>query len=167
MIGGFRIRRFDALVAALVDAFARLVLGTLHSDLGGHASDTLAGGFRPLGWRDLKRLDLESGEADPQLAEVDGRLVRVSGYIVPVEDLESGTPHFPLVPKVGVSIHAPPPPANQALAVDMGGDAVESEVWGPCRVSGRLSIDCGEIPHAPAAFRMDGGHLNRPVRAFE
>ena len=110
MIGGFRIRRFDALAAALVDAFARLVLRTLRNDLGGHASDTVAGGFRPLGWRDLKLLDLESGEADPRLAEVDGRLVWVSGYIVPVEDLQSGTPHPPLPPHVGVSIHAPPGP---------------------------------------------------------
>jgi len=49
-----------------------------------------------------------------------------------------------------------PAPANQALAVDMGGDAVESEVWGPDWVSGCLSIDCVEIPHAPAAFRMEG-----------
>lgn len=156
MIGGFRVRRFDALATALVDAFARLILGTLRSNLSGHAPDTVAGGFRPLGCRDLKLLDLESGEADPRFAEVDGRLVWFSGYIVPVEDLQSGTPHFPLAPYVGASIHTPPPPANQALAVDMGGDAVESEVQGQYWVSGRLSIDCVEIPRAPAAFRMEG-----------
>ena len=156
MIGGFRIRRFDALAAALVDAFARSVLGTLRTVLGGHASDTGAGGFRPVGWRDLNLLDLESGEADPRLAEVDGRPDWFSGYIVPVEDLPSGTPHFPPAPNVGACTLTRPPPANQAVAVDMGGDAVESEGWGPYWVSGRLSTDCVEIPHAPAAFRMEG-----------
>ena len=156
MIGGFRIRRFDALSAALVDALARLVLGTPRSDLGGYASDAAAGGIRPLGCRDLKLLDLESGEADPRLAEFGGRLVRIPGYIVPMGDLQSGTPHLPLVPYVGACIHTPPPPSNEALTVDMGDDAVESEVWGPYWVSGRLSIDCVEIPHAPAAFRMEG-----------
>ena len=156
VIGGFRIRRFDALAAALVDAFAWLVLRTPRSDPGGCASDAEAGGFRRLGWRALKLLDLESGEADPRLAEIDGRLVRIPGYIDPVEDLQSGTPHFPLGPYVGACIHTPLPPANQALAVDMGGDAVESEVLGPYWVSGRLSIDCVEISHAPAAFQMEG-----------
>ena len=156
MIGGFRIRRFDALAAALVDAFARLVLGTPRSDLGGYTSDAAAGGFQPLAWLDLKLLDLESGETDPRHSECGGRLVRIPGYIVPAEDRQSGTPDFPPVPYVGSCIHTPPPPANQALAVDMSGDAVESEVWAPYWVSGRLSIDCVEIPHAPAAFQIEG-----------
>ena len=156
MTGGFRIRRFDALAAALVDAFARLVVGTPSSVLGGDVSDAAAGGFQPVGWRDLKLLDLESGEADPRLSEFGDRLVRIPGYSVPAEDRQSGTPDFPLVPYVGACIHTPLPPANQAPAVDMGGDAVESEVWGPYWVSGRLSIDCVEIPHAPAAFQIEG-----------
>ena len=128
MTGGFRIRRFDALAAALADAFARLVLGTPRSDLGGYVSDAAAGSFQHLAWRDLKLPDIEFGAADPRLSELGGRLVRIPGYVATVEDLRSGTPHFPLVPYVGAYVHTPPPRANQALAVDVGGDAVESEV---------------------------------------
>ena len=76
----------------------------------------------------LMLLDIESGTADPRLSELGCRLVRIPGYVVAVEDLRSGTPHFPLVPYVGAYVHTPAPRANQALAVDAGGDAVESEV---------------------------------------
>ena len=159
MTGAFRIRQFDALTAALVAVFAWLVFGTTRSDLGSYAplaSDAGAGGFQPLGWRDLKLLDHESGEADPRLAEFDGGLVRVPGYIVPLEDLQSRTSRFLLVPYVGACIHAPPPPANQILAVHMGGGAVEFEMWEAYWVSGRLSIDSVESPYGSVAFQLEG-----------
>ena len=159
MARAFRIRKFDALTAALVAAFAWLVVATSRSDLGGYAplaSDVGAGGFQPLGWRDLKLLDHESGEADPRLAEFDGGLVRVPGYIVPLEDLQSRASHFLLVPYVGACIHAPSPPANQIVAVEMGGGAVEFEMWEAYWVSGRLSIESVESPFGSAAFQMEG-----------
>lgn len=131
MVGGFRIRRFDALAASLVVAFAWLVLGISHSDLNGYASGAGADGFQPLGWRNLKLLDLETSEADPRLVRLGGRLVRIPSYIAPVEDPRSGAFHFPFVRYVGASIHMPPTPEDQALSRDMGGGAVESETWGP------------------------------------
>ena len=167
MTGGFCIRRFDALTAALVATFAWLVLGVSRSDLGSYAplaSDAGAGRFQPLGWRNLKLLDLESGEADPRLAELGGRLVRIPGYVARAEHLQSGTSHFPFVPYVGASIHTPPPPANQSLAVDMGGGRTRNV--GPYWVRGRLLIEGVETPYGPAAFQMEGIRID-PIELSE
>lgn len=46
-----------------------------------------------------------------------GQVVRIPGFIVPIEYLGSGVSAFILVPFVGACIHVPPPPANQLVFV--------------------------------------------------
>ena len=88
----FRVHRFDLLVVAMVGAFLWSLFASLGGDLGGYEplpSDAEGAGARPLGWMDLSLLDLESGRVDPRLAKFDGKLVRVPGYIVPLEDFQA------------------------------------------------------------------------------
>lgn len=49
--------------------------------------------------------------------EWDGKIVRLSGFIVPVEFKGAGVTSFILVPYVGACVHVPPPPANQLVFV--------------------------------------------------
>lgn len=49
--------------------------------------------------------------------EWNGQIVRLPGYIVPIEYEGTGVTAFILVPYVGACIHVPPPPANQLVFV--------------------------------------------------
>ncbi|WP_254684788.1 DUF3299 domain-containing protein [Sulfitobacter sp. JL08] len=49
--------------------------------------------------------------------DFNGKIVRIPGYIVPLETSGSGVTEFILVPYVGACIHVPPPPANQLVFV--------------------------------------------------
>ncbi|MCB1019712.1 MAG: DUF3299 domain-containing protein [Acidobacteria bacterium] len=159
MAHAFRFHRFDLLFVVLAGAVVWLALASTKEDLGGFEpppSDPVDGDFRPLGWKDLRLLDLERGEVDPRLVAFDGQLVRVPGYIVPLEDYQARTSHFLLVPYVGACIHSPPPPANQIVAVQMVDGPVAFEMWETYWISGRLFIEEAQSPYGAAAFHMRG-----------
>ena len=46
-----------------------------------------------------------------------GQIVRLPGFIVPIEYSGTGVTAFMLVPFVGACVHVPPPPANQLVFV--------------------------------------------------
>lgn len=46
-----------------------------------------------------------------------GQVVRLPGYIVPIDYSGTGVTAFILVPFVGACVHVPPPPANQLVFV--------------------------------------------------
>jgi len=48
---------------------------------------------------------------------MDGVLVKLPGYVVPLEETRDGVKEFLLVPYFGACIHSPPPPANQIVHV--------------------------------------------------
>lgn len=49
--------------------------------------------------------------------ELDGKRVRLPGYVVPLDNDGRTTTEFLLVPYFGACIHVPPPPANQIVLV--------------------------------------------------
>ena len=53
----------------------------------------------------------------PTVPELDGVLVKIPGYVVPLEALPDSLREFLLVPYFGACIHSPPPPANQIVHV--------------------------------------------------
>ena len=46
-----------------------------------------------------------------------GKVVRLPGFIVPIDQKGTGVTAFILVPYVGACVHVPPPPANQLVFV--------------------------------------------------
>ena len=46
-----------------------------------------------------------------------GKVVRLPGFVVPIEQSSKGVTAFILVPYVGACVHVPPPPANQLVFV--------------------------------------------------
>ena len=50
---------------------------------------------------------------------MDGALIRIPGYVVPLEESKDGMKEFLLVPYFGACIHTPPPPANQIIHVQL------------------------------------------------
>jgi hypothetical protein len=53
----------------------------------------------------------------PTVHEMNGRSVKLPGYLVPLESGKTGIREFLLVPYFGACIHTPPPPANQIIHV--------------------------------------------------
>ena len=47
--------------------------------------------------------------------DLEGQVVRIPGYALPLEQSPDGVTEFLLVPYVGACIHVPPPPANQIV----------------------------------------------------
>jgi hypothetical protein len=92
----------------------------------------------PAGWdpfKDFKRLDLGSlNDGDPRADELlarmrkawdnapvnpalIGQVVRIPGFVVPLEEGQDGMTEFLLVPYFGACVHSPPPPSNQIIHV--------------------------------------------------
>ena len=74
--------------------------------------------------------------------ELDGALVRIAGYIVPLEfDDDFVVTEFFLVPYYGACIHVPPPPPNQVIhVVAQEGVRVEA-LYFPFWVEGKLATE--------------------------
>lgn len=53
----------------------------------------------------------------PTNNKMDGVMVRLPGYVVPLDEVNGQMKEFLLVPYFGACIHTPPPPANQIVHV--------------------------------------------------
>ncbi len=75
---------------------------------------------------------------------LDGRVVRLPGYVLPLEFAGKKVSEFLLVPWVGACIHTPPPPPNQIVHVvadkpfDVSGSF--DAVW----ITGRMAASAGK-----------------------
>ena len=65
-----------------------------------------------------------------------GTIVRLPGYIVPIDYKGNGVVAFLLVPFVGACIHVPPPPANQLVFVTTGTPYETKGLFEPVNVTG-------------------------------
>lgn len=108
---------------------------------------------------------IEEGGADdtmPQFGtfdvahELDGQLVRIPGYVVPLDGTEQGRyTEFLFVPYMGACIHSPPPPPNQIILVRAPEGQAITDIWIPYYVEGTLST--GEFLNdtGNAAYALD------------
>jgi hypothetical protein len=74
-------------------------------------------------------------------AELDGQVVRMPGYLLPLEFSGKEITEFLLVPYVGACIHSPPPPPNQIVHVKAGKPVANLAVFAPVWVTGRMSTN--------------------------
>jgi uncharacterized protein len=66
---------------------------------------------------EMSTLRAEQPPSSGVRTDFNGKIVRIPGYMVPLETSGSGVTAFILVPYVGACIHVPPPPANQMVFV--------------------------------------------------
>ncbi|WP_083440478.1 DUF3299 domain-containing protein [Aquincola tertiaricarbonis] len=90
----------------------------------------------------------------PVIASLDGRSIRMSGFVVPLETSREGLLEFLLVPYFGACIHSPPPAANQIVHVrserPVKGFTAMSTVW----ISGVLRVARTSSEHGASGYRM-------------
>ncbi len=108
-------------------------------------------------WRVLGGLDLNTGKAPASLAALDGKLVKIAAFIVPLEDNMQEADEFLLVPYFGACVHTPPPPPNQMVYVKMkGGKTVKIGWWDPVMFEGVLHLRQTESVYGASYYEMEG-----------
>jgi hypothetical protein len=130
----------------------------------------------PKGWdpmKDFKTLGMSMlGDSDPRAQEaldrlkhawdtapteaaMDGKRVRLAGFVVPLDGNENALREFLLVPYFGGCIHVPPPPANQIvhvlLTTPLKGVKTMDALW----VSGTLHVAIQDTAMGTSGYRMD------------
>ncbi len=87
--------------------------------------------------------------------EMDGKAVRLPGYIVPLEfDDEQTVTQFFLVPFFGACIHVPPPPPNQVVLVNYPEGIKLDALYDPFWILGVLKVELTENDLATAAYTL-------------
>ena len=76
---------------------------------------------------------------DPPVVEaLNETLVKVPGFIIPLEFDEVSISEFLLVPYMGACIHTPPPPGNQMVFVKLQEPMSSGNLWDPVWASGKI-----------------------------
>lgn len=77
--------------------------------------------------------------AQAVVPELDGKVVRIPGYLLPLEFSGKEVTEFLLVPYVGACIHSPPPPPNQIVHVKADKPFANLAVFAPIWVTGKMT----------------------------
>lgn len=74
-------------------------------------------------------------------SSLDGKTVKLAGYLLPLDLTGTQVREFLLVPVVGACIHVPPPPPNQIVHAQFanGGSYKINDLYEPVFVTGKLS----------------------------
>ena len=92
----------------------------------------------------------------PVVPALDGQVIRLPGYIVPLEVNEEGrTTDFLLVPYFGACIHVPPPPSNQIVHVTSKEGVKLDELYQPYWIVGAMQVKPSTSDLADAGYQMD------------
>ncbi len=87
--------------------------------------------------------------------ELDGVLVKIPGFIVPLDiSTEGKVSEFLLVPYFGACIHFPPPPANQIVYVTAEEPLDLESTWEPIWATGELKTEFRESDLAYSGYTM-------------
>lgn len=85
--------------------------------------------------------------------ELNGKAIRIPGYLLPLEFQDKKVTEFLLVPWVGACIHTPPPPANQIVHVKLDkGFQTDGSLYTSVWVNGVMKTES----NAPELSYVDG-----------
>lgn len=142
-----------------------LVLTILGLLLGNALADKT---YQDIGWEELLPGDNQSfipdhdnssnAQAYPAgiVKALEGRDVRLPGFVVPLDVSGDDVRTMLLVPYFGACIHLPPPPANQVVYIEFDKPVSVESIWEPIWVSGRLSTEEFSSNVGDAAYRLAG-----------
>lgn len=122
---------------------------------GSLAAQTGPAGPGEVTWGTLRGLDPKTGIAGPEVKSLDGQMVRVAGYLVPLDDDVRELSEFLLVPYQGACVHTPPPPPNQMIFVKMTrGERIRFGLMDGVWVEGTLFLGRRNSPYGPVQYSM-------------
>ncbi len=100
----------------------------------------------------------------PALVEaLDGKRVKIGGYVVPLDFDATKVKEFLLVPFVGACIHVPPPPPNQLVYVKSEAGFEVKGSFDPVWVTGKMQTKIAFTGLAEAGYSLDAEKIeSRP-----
>jgi uncharacterized protein len=101
------------------------------------------------------------GDQPPRVVnELNGKRVRIGGYIVPLDFEATTIKEFLLVPFVGACIHVPPPPTNQIVYVKSQKGFQVAGQFDPVWVTGTLKTETAFTGLADAGYSIDADSVD-------
>lgn len=97
----------------------------------------------------------------PTRAELEGRKVRLPGYLVPLEGQSGDWKEFLVVPYFGACVHSPPPPANQIVHVKAAIPGKGLRSMDTVMVTGTLRIKRSDTDMGVSGYLMDGASVEK------
>ncbi len=118
-----------------------------------------------LGWGELLRYgEKPNADGTSLVARMHGKVVRMAGYMVPLDGAARKTTEFLLVPYYGACIHVPPPPSHQLVhAKAIPAEGFDLELTKPVWVEGVFSLSPKESVYGEASYSMEV----RDVQVYE
>lgn len=95
----------------------------------------------------------------PIIPELNGKEVKIPGFVVPLEGDDVHLTEFLLVPYFGACIHVPPPPSNQIVYVKFEKGVPVESLYDAVWVSGKLSTEGWEGEIASVGYRLAGAKV--------
>ena len=106
-------------------------------------------------WLSERRLQPGAGGAPAVVADLDGKRVRIGGYVVPLDFEATNVKEFLLVPFVGACIHVPPPPPNQIIYVKAAKGFEVTGSFDPVYVTGTIKTASQYTGLAETGYSID------------
>ena len=137
-------------------AFAETVVDLEWRDLLPTGDQSLSGNLAGILPHDESSLAAQQPMSTGIRTDWNGQIVRLSGFIVPIDYKGTGVTAFILVPYVGACVHVPPPPANQLVFVTTGTPYESAGMFEAVTVTGMFgsastSTQLAEIGYALSA----------------
>ena len=113
----------------------------------------------------IKGLMSDEAKTPSVVASLNGRSVRLSGYVVPLKHKGTRVSEFLLVPYVGACIHVPPPPQNQIVYVTTKIPIKVKILFAAVTVTGIMSTQSSANEMAEPGYRINDGDV-RPYKEY-
>jgi hypothetical protein len=107
------------------------------------------------GFMSVKRKQPGNDQPPKVVGELNGKRVKIGGYVVPLDFEATTIKEFLLVPFVGACIHVPPPPANQIVYVKSDKGFQIAGQFDPVWVTGTLKTETAFTGLADAGYSLD------------
>ena len=91
--------------------------------------------------------------------ELNGKLVKIPGYITPLDFQAEEIDEFLLVPYLGACIHVPPPPGNQIVYVSNAAGVNVDRIFEPVWITGTLRAQSVGTALADVGYTIDGAQV--------
>lgn len=117
--------------------------------------------FREVNWKELVQLDYKSGKKSGNLNEIENKMVRIPGYIVPLTDGTTTLDEFLFVPNEQACIHVPPPPPNLIIKARLKNKLAFEDVYNPSWLYGKLEITETKSQFGAASYQINDAELEK------
>lgn len=115
-----------------------------------------------INWEILRTLELDPKtklpNPKPELKKILGTVVKIKGFMMPLDFDAKAVSEFLLMPYVPSCMHVPPPPPNQLILVKMKkGEKAQSSFY-PVEITGKISFEPNK--DLESGYKMEGLKVN-------